>query len=420
MKLKRLFILSGLLLGSFTLVSCDININIFPSGSSESNEDESSSISSSSNKTNPTTDNDGVTNDVIYDNFSIHFMMLGNSSAGDSIYIKAGDNDILIDGGSEKNSSTTIENYVDKYCTDKKLEYVIATHGDSDHISAFPNLFNYYTVDTVIDFNYTTKSTTTYKNYITARAKAKNRYSSAECWNNENGAQRKYILGTGTNGEEISFEILYNYYYFNKGTDENNNSVVTMFNYGDKHFFLGGDLEKEGEEKLAEYYDSSTDEKTLPQVELFKAGHHGSKTSSNDCLLKLIKPKMSVVSCCCGTDEYTGATDNQFPTQQYIDRIAKYTDKVYVTSTYESYEILTATANSKGNTSKTGVSVGGQYIHTSGYKAMNGNVVVSCNGSVGLCCSNNYTKLKDSEWFNSKVTLDGVERTMRKMPDEWK
>lgn len=347
--------------------------------------------------------NDGV----IYDDFQIHFMMLGNDKAGDSIYIKAGDNDILIDAGSEVSSSETIEAYVDKYCLDKKLEYVIATHGDSDHIAAFPKIFDYYSVDTVIDFTYTTKTTSTYNKYLMAREKASKHYTTKECWNNENGAQRKYVLGTGSNGEEISFELLYNYYYFVPATDENNNSVVTMFNYGDKHFFLGGDLEKEGEEKLAEYYDSTTAEKTLPQVELYKAGHHGSKTSSNDCLLSLIKPKMSVVSCCCGTDEYTKNTDNQFPTQQYIDRIAKYTDQVYVTSTYETYEVLT---------DKNGT----DYIHTEGYKAMNGNVVVSCNGEVGLFCSNSYTKLKDSEWFRAKVTLNGVERTVRSMPEEWK
>ncbi len=422
-KLRKIKLFAIASLSCLTLASCDFDFNSLFSKPEESTKDTTTSKNDkTSTSGSDSVDRSGETvSEIIYDDFQIHFMMLGNSSAGDSIYIKAGENDILIDAGSEKGSSSTIINYVDQYCTDKKFEYVIATHGDSDHISAFPNLFNYYSVDTVIDFTYTTKTTTTYKNYLTAREKAKNHYTSAECWNNQNGAQRKYILGTGTDGLEISFEILYNYYYFNKASDENNNSVITMFNYGDKHFFLGGDLEKQGEEKLAEYYDGSTSEKTLPQVELFKAGHHGSKTSSNDCLLKLIKPKMCVVSCCCGTDEYTGITENQFPTQDFIDRIAKYTDSVYVTSTYESYLIAKAEANAKGDSKKTGVAVGGEYIKTSGYKAMNGNVCVSSNGyNVGLYCTNNYTKLKDSEWIKTKVTIDGKERTVRNMPDEWK
>ena len=41
---------------------------------------------------------------------SFHFMMLGNSNAGDSIYIKAGENDILIDAGSRENSIDDIKN----------------------------------------------------------------------------------------------------------------------------------------------------------------------------------------------------------------------------------------------------------------------------------------------------------------------
>ena len=424
-KTKKIIFSTMTLASLFSLASCEINFNFFPTNTETKTDTKSENKSTNNNSKTSYIDDDTseskVITELMYEDFSIHFMMLGNASAGDSIYIKAGDNDILIDAGSQKSSSTTLISYIDEYCTDKKLEYVIATHGDSDHISAFPSIFDYYSVDTVIDSTYTTKTTTTYKNYVQARESAKNHYTTKECWNNENGAQRKYILGTGNNGAEISFELLYNYYYFNAASDENNNSVVTMFNYGDKHFFLGGDLEKEGEEKLAEYYDGSTEEKTLPQVELYKAGHHGSKTSSNDCLLSLIRPKMSVVSCCCGTDEYTGITDNQFPTQDYINRIAKYTDSVYVTSTYESYEIATAEANAKGQSKKTGVAVGGQYIHTTGYKPMNGNVCVSTNGHhIGLYCSNNYIKLKDTEWFNTSVTIDGVTRTVRKMPDEWK
>jgi hypothetical protein len=143
---------------------------------------------------------------------------------------------------------------------------------------------------------------------------------------------------------------------------------------------------------------------------------------------------MCAVSCCCGTNEYTNITDNQFPTQQFIDRIAKWTDSVYVTSTYESFTIATNTKD----TSYKGVASGGQYIETTGYKPMNGNIVVSCglysnedeitsettsettsSLAIGLACSNNTIKLKDSEWMKTKITLDGVERFVRTMPSSW-
>lgn len=318
-------------------------------------------------------------------------MMLGNDKAGDSVYIKAGENDILIDGGSQTNSFSTTSEYIKKYCKDNKFEFVIATHGDQDHISALPKFFEEFEVDTVIDFTSesydefsklgkdkerdhfvgTTKTTATYGNYLKARdAYAKKHFTAGDCYLNKGEAKRSYKLS-----DSVTMDILYNYYYYDNNNDgkedsadENNFSVLTLFTYDNgspKRFFLGGDLEKEGEEKFAEYYDSSTKEKTMPTVDLYKAGHHGSKTSSNDCLLDILQPKICVVCCCCGTDEYTGVTDNQFPTQEFINRIAKWTDRVYATTIYDSYEILTAEDNGKGKTNKTGVAIGKEYIHTS-------------------------------------------------------
>lgn len=120
-----------------------------------------------------TTNNNNSAEGVIYDDFQIHFMMLGNDKAGDSIYIKAGDTDILIDAGSRKGSSQTTLPYMNQYVKDNKLEYVIMTHGDQDHIEAFPNILNTYSADTIIYNQYTTKTTNAYKNTLVAFNKQK-------------------------------------------------------------------------------------------------------------------------------------------------------------------------------------------------------------------------------------------------------
>ena len=373
----------------------------------------------------PHTGDDGYVEDIVYDDFQIHFMMLGNDKAGDSVYIKAGDTDILIDAGSRSASSTTTVPYMQNYVKDNKLEYVIATHGDQDHIEAFPKILETFDAGIIIRNQYSNKTTAGYNKMLQAfQSQVDNKgaksYFASQCFDEEAGAKRVYQLS-----DNVTMEIIYNYYYWNKSGDENNYSVCTMFTYNcndeARHFFFTGDLEEDGEKKMAKYYDGSTKEKTLPKVDLFKAGHHGSKTSSNDCLLDIIQPKMCVVCCCCGTDEYTGITDNQFPTQAFINRIAKWTDRVYATTVYESFEIATAneTTDSKGNpvSDKTGVAIGGQYVHSSGFKALNGNIVISCNGTdVGIWASNNLTKLKDSEWFNTTITIDGKERKMRTWP----
>ena len=68
---------------------------------------------------------------------SIHFLELGNKYTGDCTLIKCGNTEVLIDAGSRTDSAVTIKNYVDKYCTDGILEYVIATHAHQDHIAGF-------------------------------------------------------------------------------------------------------------------------------------------------------------------------------------------------------------------------------------------------------------------------------------------
>ena len=304
----------------------------------------------------------------------------------------------MIDAGSRQNSATAIINYVDQYVTDGKLEYVIATHSDQDHISAFSStsttqgVFDHYDMDIIIDFPLTNKENPSTSSilgkYYLARDKkveeGAKHYTALECYNNENGGQRVYDLSNG-----VTMEVLYNYYYENKSGDENNYSVCLLFSQGDNHFLFTGDLEKDGETKLVEYYNSQNT--PLPHCKLFKAGHHGSKTSSNPVLLNAITPEIVVVCCVAGSEEYTTNNENTFPTQIFIDNIAPFTDKVYVTSLVEFYE-------EDGKTKERGVS-------------LNGNIVLSfVKNNCEAKFSGSDKPLKESEWF----------KTNRVCPQEWK
>ena len=193
---------------------------------------------------------------------SIHFMELGNKYCGDSIYIKCGETDILVDAGSRQDSADDIIAYVDQYVEDGKLEYVIATHADQDHIAAFTStknragIFEYYKVETIIDFPKTNKTTDVYYNYVSCRdnevKEGAKHYTALQCYNNENGAKRNIKIGNN-----VEIEILYNYYYNNYTEDENNYSVCFMINQGDNHYLFTGDLEKAGEAELVKFYDDN-------------------------------------------------------------------------------------------------------------------------------------------------------------------
>lgn len=343
---------------------------------------------------------------VVEGELSIHFLELGNYYAGDCVYIKAGDVDILIDAGSRASSSTTIHNYIKEYCKDGKLEYVIATHAHEDHISGFvgtkdnPGIFDLYECEVIIDYANRNTSSNIAKNYEQKRDEevqnGAKHYTAKDCIDKTNGAETEYKLT-----EDISFTILDQKYYHESSSDENNYSVCLLLNYGNYNFLFTGDLEKEGEESLVERNE-------LPHCKVFKGGHHGSKTSSNEALLAAITPEVVCVCCCAGSSEYTDNVDNMFPTQDFIHRVAKYTDRIYVT-TLATYTIAT---NKNGE----------EYPKVNGYTSMNGNIVVTlaADGEVVTTCSNNDTLLKNTEWFNSIIVLNGIERKMRIWPENGK
>lgn len=341
---------------------------------------------------------------------SVHFLELGNKYTGDCTYIRYGNVDILIDCGSKSTSIPYVEQYLKNYMTDNTIEYCIVTHAHADHYAGFAtsgkvkSLFELFNFGTIIDFgSATNKATGTsatgmMKNYQTKRQIAlKNNpenYFDASTITKGNNK----VFEIGEEGE-VTLEILYNHYYDNHtSSSENNYSVCAMLEYQDKQFLFTGDLEEHnsnGETKLIENNQSLLDIKNNPKerVEVYKAGHHGSKTSSSEAFIDAIRPEIVCVCCCAGSPEYTDNIDNQFPTQQFIDIIAKYTDKIYVTTLCIDY----------GNDQ---------------FTSMNGNIVVILKPgeNIGINCSNNTTKLKDTEWFNRQITYNGTTRPMRVWP----
>ena len=310
---------------------------------------------------------------------SINFLELGNKYTGDATFIKAGETDILIDAGSRQNSATTIANFIDTYCEDGILEYVIATHAHQDHIAGFvgsnsdAGVFKRYKIDTLIDFSLTNATSQIYKDYVKLRDEKiashdiAHHYTANDCVQG-NGVTKFFEVGAG-----ITMEILDQRFYRDTTGDENNYSVCALFTQGENNYLFTGDLEKVGEESLVAL-------NTLPECELFKGGHHGSYTANTDALLSVIKPKNVCICCCAGSDEYTKTPANMFPAQDAVNRIAKYTDQVFVTTVVSDVE--------------------------PGYKSMNGNITFYSEKGKNytITGSNNSVILKDTDWFKANRT----------------
>lgn len=355
---------------------------------------------------------------------AVHFLELGNKYTGDCTYIKVGEDvDILIDCGSRTSSIAYVQKYLDNYIIDvaddgkKILDYVIVTHAHRDHYAGFAtstkmkSIFDLFYCNNIIYFSTTAEGktdTSTYKNWARELSEAKgwenggaveaNKYTALQCIEGTNGASKSFTLDASNN---ITLEILDHKYIHEADLDnENNNSVCCMINQGDKNFLFTGDLEGErndsgkvdGEFSLIAKNDFSGNRK----VELLKAGHHGSKTSSSTLFLDAVLSSNNpivCVCCCAGSTEYTTAPQNTFPTKEFIERISQYTTLVYVTTLCEDYK------NGK-------------------FTSFNGNITVISSGSNALVVkgSNNDTLLKDTDWFKE----NRYEMCYEGMAESWK
>lgn len=321
-------------------------------------------------------------------NISVHFLELGNKYTGDCTYIKTDTCDILIDCGSKSNSIPYVTSYLKQYVTDGTLEYVIITHAHQDHYAGFAtnenvdSIFDLYTCQNIITFSQTNQNPTSklYSNYqreLSAEVETgAHHYTALQCVEEADGAQQVYNIGTN-----VTMKILDSFYYHtgNTSSTENDYSVCTLITYQQTelkqvNMLFTGDLEEDGEEQLV------TLNPTLPQVDLYKAGHHGSKTSSSTTLMEKVQPKTVCVCCCAGSPEYTKTKNNQFPTQDFINRVAPYTEDIYVTTLCVDYD-------------------------NNEFTSFNGNIIYMCT-SLGYVvkCSNNTTILKDSSWFKANRT----------------
>lgn len=162
-----------------------------------------------------------------------------------------------------------------------------------------------------------------------------NYYTASQCyWKKrglsaapKEGAQNVFSLGSGANAPKLT--ILYNDYNLNPIQSKNMTSVCCLIEYGEHSFLFTGDLEATGEKKLI-----SNNKDIIPEkVTLYKAGHHGSKTSSCQEFIDHIKPQHVVFTCAAGSYEYGfGSDETRFPAKEVTDRIFTYTDHMYIIS----------------------------------------------------------------------------------------
>jgi len=198
-----------------------------------------------------------------------------NIGQGDAILISQGDVQIMIDGGrTSKELLARLGRHLPFW--DRRIEFVIATHPDADHIGGLPALLRTYQVEQVLTTGAESETETSRLFQETIRQRL------------GHGPTRVF-RGTTLElpqGGKLTVE------YPRQpipgvvpDADTNEGSIVARFTYGETSFLLTGDLPRE--------------ETVLPDeapVTVLKAAHHGSKYSTGQAFLNLTQPKEAVIS----------------------------------------------------------------------------------------------------------------------------
>lgn len=208
-------------------------------------------------------DNSSTVTQQVSGDTKVHFIDTGHS---DSVLIENNGKFALIDAG-DRDDDTTVKSYLTGQGV-KRLEYLIITHFHADHFGAADTVVTDFEVGTTFVSN-GNADTQVYQDFINSLS--------------NKGLKPSVPL----EGGEVSLGNATLTFYNTRGgnSNENNNSLVTLLQSGSRQALFTGDAESQVEANLT----------NIGDVDLFKAGHHGSDTSNTSSLLNRIKPEHVVI-----------------------------------------------------------------------------------------------------------------------------
>ena len=231
--------------------------------SSSSNTVSSNTVTITMNANKAITAHFKVIDDAEQGTLTVHFIDVGQ---GDSILLDLGQTEVLIDGGEK---SPGVVSYIDDY-VDGPLEVMVATHPHTDHIGGLIAVLDAFEVDEIW-LNGDTSTSQTYSQFMSAV--------------NSEGAQVHVARrGDTIQAGNLTFGVLSP---VNLSDSINNNSIVLSLSYGKVDFLFTGDAEQQAEASMF-------GEGIVPDVEILKVGHHGSRTASSVQFLQAAKPEYAI------------------------------------------------------------------------------------------------------------------------------
>lgn len=243
--------------------------------------------------------------------FLFFFDLLSNTNSPAVIFFDVGQGDamllrniggknILIDGGPDNLVIKKLGKFLPYFS--RRLDFVIISHSHDDHVVGLVETFRRYKIE----------------NLILAEGL-------------KSGATQdlllSLVLGEGNKTKIIYFNdrAEYNLGFCNliflnpnilAMPENDNNSLITKLDCPNLDFLFSGDNELAVEKALLEAGDLLTELEVDLRAKVFKASHHGSKTSNSYEFLKMINPDIFIIS---------AGLNNRFnhPAQEIVERVSQ-------------------------------------------------------------------------------------------------
>lgn len=253
-------------------------------------------------------------------NMLVHFVSVGQ---GDAIVINLPDGKTMLIDAGPKNNSVDYTNYLDENIlnsiTHNKLDYVVLTHADADHIGGALRVLKNYDVQELFMPRFD-KNTQTY-NDLKAYVDDNFNYKIID---------ETFVLHDG----DYSIKA----FALESVSDTNESCPIIKVEYLGTSFLFTGDITEEIEQDFVNRYGSELD------CDILKIAHHGSAGSTSQSFLNATTPTSAVIQ--------VGVNPHGHPTDQVLFRLNVNDAEVYRTDTLG--DVLFAVGESYGTKVITG------------------------------------------------------------------
>ena len=201
---------------------------------------------------------------------TVHYIDVGQA---DCILLETDGQFMLIDGGNRDDSQLVVS-YLEQQGV-QELEAVVCTHAHEDHVGGLPSVLAVYPTKTV---------------YAPTKTYSSNIFD-------------KFVYYTDQQGLTITIPAPGDSFQLGQAkvtvmgpvksyAETNDTSIVLMVDFLETRFLFTGDMEKEAENDMLDYWGETYNW----NCDVLKSGHHGSSTSSSYRLIYETDPESIVIS----------------------------------------------------------------------------------------------------------------------------